>query len=532
METAEPPSARRAGVALPLFALRGQDDLGSGTILDLLPLIDWCRRWNLGAIQLLPMNESAPEEGSPYTTLSAFALDPSYISMLQVPEVARNPVARHWLATDKIRERIAGLRGASQRDRKLSYGLHVRLLEFAYGELRHHPIRERRAAFADFCTAQADWLDEYALFRALSERASFQHWESWPQELRSYGSAQSSRQAGLLVERIRFAKFVQWIAWEQWQQVRAHAHRQDVWLKGDMPFACASNSADVWAHPELFDRRSSAGTPPDAFSATGQIWGLPVYDWDEHRRTDFAWWRRRARQAKELYDLFRVDHVVGLYRTYAIAVQEGGPVGFVPADEATQRQQGHALLRALQQEAQPARVVAEDLGTIPDWVRDSLHALRIPGYKVLRWENDDGQFRDPRAYPAVSVATTGTHDTETVLEWWAHLDGAGRYQLGRMLGLHDPGAAAQQPLPWEPLLQRLLDAGSELAVLPIQDLLQTTERINVPATVGPHNWSYRLPVAVDQLATDPAVHRRLEHLRALIEASGRTVQDEPRRALG
>jgi len=532
MHDEEPPQERRAGVALPLFALRGPDDLGSGTILDLIPLIDWCRHWNLRVIQLLPTNESPPEEASPYTTLSAFAIDPSYISVRQVPEIARSPVARHWLATDKIRERVAALRAAPGRDRKLSHGLHARLLEFAYGELRHIPVADRRAAFAAFCAAHADWLDEYALFRALSERHSFRDWETWEPELRTYASAQSSPQASLLIERIRFAKFVQWIAWEQWQQVRAHARRQDVWIMGDMPFACAGNSADVWAHPELFDRRSSAGTPPDAFSATGQVWGLPLYRWDTHRHTDFAWWRQRAKQAGELYDAFRVDHVVGLYRTYAIAEREGGPTGFVPADEVLQRSQGHALLQALQQAAAPARVIAEDLGTVPDWVRDSLRELDIPGYRVLRWENDDGWYRDPRQYPRASIATTGTHDTETVLEWWESLDANARHKLGVLLGWREPAALAGQPLPWESLQQRLLESGSDLAILPIQDVLQTAERVNVPATVGPHNWTYRLPSDIDALEADPDIRDRLVTLNSQIAASGRSREAIPRRATG
>ena len=507
---------RRAGVALPLSSLRGADDVGSGTILDLLPFIDWCAVWQLRLIQLLPLNEAAPSEASPYRALSAFAVDPSYISARRVPEVMASRAAQSWLATEQVQRRIAAARQASSRDRKLSHGINARLLEFAFAELEAGNYPERRAALDTFCRQQAEWLDEYALFRALSERRRFSDWQTWPAEVRGYNAAVQSGAALALAPRLRFAKYIQWLAWEQWQQVHAHARRHDVLLKGDVAFMCAPNSADVWAHPEWFDLRSSAGTPPDAFSATGQMWDLPISNWEAQRQSGYEWWRRRARQAGRLFDVFRVDHVVGLYRTYAIAQRHGGASGFVPPDEETQRRQGHEILQAIQEEASPALVVGEDLGTIPDWVRTSLHELGIPGYKVFRWEQRDGQFIDPHTYSPASVVTTSTHDTDTLVEWWATLPAAERHAVCAMLGIDTPDS-----LPWQPLLRRLLGAPSRLAVFPLQDLLQWTERINVPATVGEHNWGYRLPIAVDQLERAPGVAALLEQLRALILASGR-----------
>ena len=153
-------------------------------------------------------------------------------------------------------------------------------------------------------------------------------------------SARAGRGARALRTRIRFAQYLQWLAAEQWAEVRAHARQRGVLIMGDLPFVCSRDSADVWAHQELFDFSSSAGAPPDAFSATGQAWGLPLYNWDALRRSDYEWWRQRIRQARELYDLFRIDHVVGLYRTYAIPVHAGGTAGFVPHDEHEQRDAG------------------------------------------------------------------------------------------------------------------------------------------------------------------------------------------------
>jgi len=520
---------RLAGIALPLFSLRAADDLGSGTILDLIPFVDWCAHWHVRLVQLLPINEAAPAEASPYKAISAFAIDPSYVSVLQIPEIATSAATLQWLASSKVQERARHLQTTRRRERKRSYGIKVRLLEFAFAELERNPDATRATAFAAFCRQQATWLEEYALFRALSERQSFRDWEIWPAELRDYESARRSDAAVQLQHRVRFAKYVQWVAHEQWQQAHAHARRAGVLLKGDMAFVCAANSADVWAHPELFDVRSSAGTPPDAFSASGQLWELPVYNWEALRRSNYEWWRRRARQAGELYDVFRVDHVVGLYRTYAIPVREGGPAGFVPSDEATQRSQGHELMRALQSEAGAAVVVAEDLGTVPDWVRHSLHELGIPGYKVFRWEQRDGNFIDPRTYPEASIATTGTHDTDTLAEWWGALSDHERAAVYRLLQTepsseHSPEPRAPSPQPHFPqraIIQRLLESPASMVILPLQDVLGWTDRINVPATIGAHNWSYRLPVTTERFDHDPEIAAAMQSLREMIDATGR-----------
>jgi 4-alpha-glucanotransferase len=296
-----------------------------------------------------------------------------------------------------------------------------------------------------------------------------------------------------------------------------------VLIKGDLPFVCGRDSADVWAQRELFDLTSSAGAPPDDFSATGQAWGLPLYKWEEMRRQDYRWWRWRARQARELYDLFRVDHVIGLYRTYAIPLCEGGTTGFVPADERQQMTQGRALVTAILEEANGmAGVVAEDLGTVPQWARESLSELGIPGYKVLRWERRDGRYVDPRAYARSSVATSGTHDTDTLATWCDTLGDAERLALCASLALDSSLLSDHQSL-GVALLRRLYEANSVLAILPIQDLFGWRERINTPATTDHYNWTYRLPVRIDQLDQVAAICERMELIRAMTDESGRNV---------
>jgi len=512
---------RAAGIAVPLFSLRGRHDLGSGTILDLIPFIDWLDRWHQRVVQLLPLNEAARDEASPYNTSSAFAFDPGYISALQVADIAASESAREWLASRAVQSRVRRLRQSRWRHRKVSYRLTLRLLELGFARFEAAASHERKARFKRFCHAQAWWLDDFALFRALRERYEWATWETWPEELR-WRHPQALRQATTqLASRIRFAQYLQWIAAEQWQRVRAHAHRHGVLIKGDLTFVCGRDSADVWAHPELFDLSSSAGAPPDDFSASGQAWGLPLYDWDEMQRQGYRWWRRRARQARELYDLFRIDHVIGLYRTYAMPVCNGGTSGFVPADASEQLAQGRALMSAILREAGGmAGVIAEDLGTVPKWARESLSKLRIPGYKVLRWEQRDGRYIDPRSYAPLSVATSGTHDTDTLATWCEGLSDNERLVVCQSLDLDSSLITNHSSLSLA-LVRRLYQAGSALTVLPIQDLFGGRERINIPASVEHHNWAYRLPVGNDELDQSPAIRERMKLIREVIDANER-----------
>ena len=522
---------RAAGVALPLFALRGAHDIGTGEILDLISFIDWMDCWQLRVVQLLPINETAIGEASPYNTLSAFAIDPAYISVSHVPDIEHSQTAQELLSTPRVRAQMRRWKKSPERQRRGVCALKLRLLEFGFEAFQQlPPSSDRSAAFERFCELNAWWLDDYALFRVIKERRRWTSWEAWPDALRDRETVEVQRMATTVRTRVRFFQYVQWIAAEQWSAVRDHARRRGVLIKGDLSFVCGRDSADVWSHQTLFDLSSSAGAPPDAFSATGQAWGLPLYNWRAMRASGFGWWRQRARQGADLFDLFRVDHVVGLFRTYAIPVRDGGAAGFVPHEHAEQASQGDDLLTAIVEEAGASGVIAEDLGTVPDWVRASLTRLGIPGYKVFRWEQHNGVFTDPRSYPALSVATTGTHDTDTLVMWWQTLPPEERAAVVGSLQLTDAGLSAHDPAPpWSPelhvsLLGRLFQAGSALTILPIQDLFGWRERINTPATTDSHNWRYRLPVETSQLDTVPEVRERMELIRAMIDESGRSVR--------
>jgi 4-alpha-glucanotransferase len=242
---------------------------------------------------------------------------------------------------------------------------------------------------------------------------------------------------------------------------------------------------------------------------------LPVYDWPAMARDDFSWIRARAGRAGEIFSLLRVDHVLGFYRTFSRS-RDGKVSGFSPGDEWDQIQLGEKLMRIM---SRFEEVVAEDLGPVPPYLRPSLERVGIPGYRLLRWERDGDGYRDPTTWPATSVATNATHDTDTTAVWYDGLTPAEREQLSRLPSLSglDP-ARPFDDRARDLLLAAIYAAPSTLALIPFQDAMGTRERINVPGTVDEANWRYRAARGIDELLADDA---EIERLRKLAEEAGR-----------
>jgi len=268
-----------------------------------------------------------------------------------------------------------------------------------------------------------------------------------------------------LAHEVLFRQYLQWLAGSQWRRAREETH--GVALYGDLPFMVDGDSADVWARQHQFRLDVSVGAPPDAFSEAGQDWGMPLYRWDVIAAEDFRWLGERARRSADLFDGYRVDHLVGFYRTY-FRLKHGGKGFFSPEDEPSQLALGERVLAVLR--GAGAEIIAEDLGIVPDLVRASLARLGVPGFRVFRWERQwhvDGQpFRDPSEYTPVSVAASGTHDTEPLAVWWDAVSEIERRQIRDLPTVRQVSAgadlthAAYDPVIRDALLEALFASGS------------------------------------------------------------------------
>jgi 4-alpha-glucanotransferase len=495
---------------------------GIGEIADIPPMARWLESAGLRLLQLLPINEMHPGETSPYSALSAMAIDPQFIAVERIEDFAEG--AARGIAGD-LRERLAEVRRSPVVDYAAVRRLKQTALRQSYERFRDIELSSgtrRAAAFHAYSRDQSWWLDDYALFRALHAAHQGRPWSRWPAPLRDRDPDALRQVRSELGDDILYRQYLQWVADDQWADARRDAG--DVALFGDLPFMVSGDSADVWARQDEFRLDASAGVPADAFSETGQDWDLPVYRWDVLADRGFDWLRDRARRNAALFDGYRVDHLVGFYRTY-FRPRDGSAPQFTPADEPAQTRLGEQVLEVFRSGG--AEIIAEDLGVVPDFVRESLARQGIAGYKVLRWERywhqEGTPFKDPVDYPAVAVATSGTHDTEPMAVWWEMASRAEREavlavpSLRTRLSDEDRARALEAPELFhalrEALLEALFSSGAELLILPVQDVFGWRDRINQPATVSPSNWTWRLPWPVDLLSSEPVALAAATQLR-------------------
>jgi 4-alpha-glucanotransferase len=520
---------RHAGVMLPLFSAASSESWGIGELPDLLPLSRWLSSAGFDRLMILPIGVVSPGDTSPYGAQSAMAIDPIYIGFDHVPDfalagglAALGPDARRDLET----ARAAGHVDYPRVRRAKQAALDLAFDRFHRDEWT---LRSMRAmSFASFISREWWWLDDWAVHAALTEFTGQPDWRAWPGPLRDRDPRAMDDARQHLQRQMLRHQYLQWQADLQWQGARALARSEGVMVFGDMPFMVSGASADVWARPDEFMFDVSLGVPPDAFSATGQDWKMPTYRWDRIARTGYAWVKHRARRMDELYDGSRVDPLIGWFRTYG-RPRTGEPF-FNPADEAAQIAQGETILRILVEGR--AEIIAEDLGVVPAFARASMARLGVPGCKVLRWERDwdapGHPFVDPAGYPAPSAAVTGTHDTETMAGWWAACGDEERQAALALPALRAAGITDARA-PWSDTLRDAwlhvaYGSGSDELFVPLQDVFGWTDRINVPGTIGDHNWTWRLPWPVDHLAEAPAARERADFCRRAAHATRRRSQ--------
>lgn len=563
------PDLPLAGILAPLFALRSEKDLGVGDTESLRQFAAWAAENGFRLVQLLPVNETGADN-SPYNAISSLAIDPSTLALS--PETLPDLTPEAYAAAAK------GISLKGLREGPVRYAvvkpLKRRLLEAAFEhfmerEWKHSTARAR--AFRKWTKEQAAWLAGYALFRLLMDQnGGSEMWDKWPQEQRTFEAAQSwleGQRAAVrrvLERRMRYFEYVQWIAFGQWTAVKAECEALGVVLMGDVPIGVSYYSADVFCNPEIFHLDWSGGAPPepafqeDPFIAKwGQNWGVPLYRWDVLRETGFAWWRRRVHGVREIFHLFRIDHVLGFYRMYGFPwrpecngeflplsheearTRTGGELPrFWPRDDESwenreaNRREGEVTLRALVEEVGEFRLIAEDLGVVPDYVRPSLASLGIAGFKIPQWERrPDWQLTRGCDYPRLAVTTYATHDHPPLAAMWARMceaaaagDGHQRWELEQLCGFAGFGFEGPRPFDdaiHEALLAGIFQSNAWLAIVMITDVFGETTRFNVPGAVADSNWSNRVSGTPAQWRKDPAKTAKMARLAALLAASKR-----------
>jgi 4-alpha-glucanotransferase len=501
-----PPEYRASGLLLHVTSLPspyGIGDLGSSASLWVDRLHDGGQRW----WQALPLGPTG-YGNSPYQSLSSFAGNDLLIS----------PAS---LISDGLLQ--AGARESHFPVSVVDYDSVIpfkqRLLEQAWTKFKGGERKDLRPAYDEFCAAQASWLEDYAFFRALKDKYHGAYYLEWPTELvqrRPDALNAAQRELADQIDRVRFAQF---LLRRQADELKQYAHAKGVGLIGDLPFFVSPDSSDVWANPELFlldeERRPRfvAGVPPDYFSAQGQLWGNPVYNWDALRSTGYQWCVDRLRALLAHVDVIRLDHFRGFAAAWHIpaGAQTAQSGQWVPGP-------GAGFFQAVQRELGRLPFIAEDLGVITPDVRALRDEFQVPGTRVLQFAFDghaDNPYL-PNNFVANTVAYTGTHDNATTREWYEELQEDQRRKMWSYLK-RSPGESEEVA----PVLMRMAwSSVAALAIVPLQDLfnLGRDARMNVPGRTD-GNWRWRC--TADMLSL-PA----FESLRELTESCGRSVKAE------
>jgi len=478
---------RRTGVLLHPSSLPSTNehgDLGH----DAYRFVEFLAASGVTVWQVLPLGPTHPD-GSPYQCLSVHAGDPQLICLDWL-------VDRGWLDRKSI---PAKLNASARRD----------CLARAFLGFQQHGKAKAQQDFEDFKRAKHDWLDDYALFQVIRTQQKSNGWLAWPVALRDREPGHLAQFITQHNEALEEERFIQYVFFCQWLELRDYAHQHGVLLFGDMPIFVAHDSADVWANRDNFQLDKTgqstvvAGVPPDYFSATGQRWGNPHYDWARMQADGFAWWLGRMHTQLDLFDLIRIDHFRGFEAYWEVAATaktaEGGHWVKAP---------GEALLQRLYDEFHELPLVAEDLGIITPEVEALRDQFHLPGMKILQFAFGSGPENPYLPHNCVpnSVIYTGTHDNDTTLGWYESCDPAVRDALDDYLACR-----AGADMPW-PLIRTALASVCRLAVLPMQDLLEldSRHRMNIPGT-SEGNWQWGFDWT--QLPVDLA--ERLRHLNSV-----------------
>ena len=437
---------RRAGVAVALFSHYSTKSVGIGELPDLKLLINWCELTGMSLIQLLPMNDVG-FNFRPYDAQSMFALDPAYLSLHELEGIDSKSFVKE---IKKLQELFpTGVQRVNYEIKAAKLALLWKIFKSADAT--------RIPAFQSFIKENTFWLNDYALFKVIKEKNNERAWEEWEETLKSRNKEALLSFRKNYSDILTFQQWLQWQLFEQFSKVKKYAERKKVFLVGDLPFLVSRDSADVWAHQEYFKLDLSSGAPPDMLYSRGQRWGMPPYDWEHLAQGDYDYVKAKLKVAQNFYDIFRIDHVVGIFRVWTIPVTEpkenNGLYGtFDPQNPDLWEEHGRRLL-SMMIENTTMLACAEDLGTIPDCSYKVLKELGIPGIDVQRWIkhwNTNYDFKDPSDYRKIALATLATHDMSGLCGWWKFEAGTVDEDLFKRKCL-------EKNIPFDALKDRLFD---------------------------------------------------------------------------
>ena len=464
--------------------------------------VDFLKQSGQSYWQLLPICPTSYGD-SPYQSYSTFAGNPYFIDLDELEQKGLIEKADYqtmdWESCD---ERVNF--GAQ-------YHKRYPILHKAANKFLECPPED----FAEFCEKNDFWLTDFALFMALKDKHGGASWSDWKKELRNREEKALEEAKKQCEADILFWKVTQYLFFEQWNALKTYANEQGISIIGDLPIYVSLDSVDVWAQPELFQLdenkvpKEVAGCPPDGFSADGQLWGNPLYDWDYMEQDGYRWWIRRIQYLCHVYDVLRIDHFRAFAGYYAI------PYGDTTARNGHWKQgPGMKLFSAVERTIGKQRIIAEDLGHVTDDVRQLLKDSGFPGMKVLQFafdrRDDNGKEYLLHNFIEHCVAYTGTHDNDTILGWFYDADEEDTSYAREYLNIQNDDA-----LHWD-MMDAIWSSVAELAIVTSQDILGlgSEARMNQPSTVG-KNWQWRaLPGAfTPELAKK--LYRRMEKYQRL-----------------
>lgn len=469
---------RASGILFPVSSLPSKYGIGCFS-KEAYEFVDQLEEAGQQYWQILPLGPTGYGD-SPYQSFSTFAGNPYFICLEDLIE--------EELLTKEECEACDWGESESYVDYEKMYQNRYPLLKKAFDRFDHKEIE-----FLAFIREESYWLEDYALYMAIKNDLGGKAWTEWPKELKSRQVKAIEKIKETLAQEILFIEFQQYMFTKQWEKLKAYANKKGIHVIGDVPIYVAFDSADAWANPDLFqftkdlEPISVAGCPPDAFSATGQLWGNPVYDWPKHKSTGYSWWIMRMAHSMRRYDVVRIDHFRGFDEYYAI------PYGDATAENGKWKKgPGLELFEILKEKVEGLNVIAEDLGTLTDSVLDMLKDSGFPGMKVLQFAFDGSEDSTylPYKYDSTNyVVYTGTHDNETTKGWLENLNDHDIRFVREYISCYD---SPVNDCVWG-LIRAAMASVADLCIIPVQDYLclGNEARMNTPSTLG-NNWKWRM----------------------------------------